>query len=75
MVTSPNGARGSQPSLVPGVVLLVLAAVLIVVVLVKPDMPSWLRTIIAVLAIVVVLALLVYAFVVFRGSTRRGDGR
>lgn len=75
MSPSPDRAGNGQPSLVPGVVLLVLAAVLIVVVLVKPNMPSWLRVTIAVLAIVVVLALLIYAFVVFRGSTRRGDGR
>jgi membrane protein implicated in regulation of membrane protease activity len=56
----------------PGVVLLVLAGVLIIVVLVKPSMPGWLRTVIAILAVLVVLALLVYAYRVFRGSTRRG---
>jgi membrane protein YdbS with pleckstrin-like domain len=60
-----------QPSLVPGTVLLAVAAVLIVLVLVKPDMPGWLRTVIAVLAVLVVIALLVIAFRIFRGTTRR----
>lgn len=65
--TRPAG----QPSLVPGTVLLAVAAVLIVLVLVKPDMPGWLRTGVAVLAVLVVIALLVVAFRVFRGTTRR----
>jgi len=65
-----------QPSLVPGTVLLIVAAVLIVVVLVAPDaMPHWLRVTIAILAVCVVIALLVYSFVVFRATTRRGSGR
>jgi hypothetical protein len=59
---------------VPGIVLLLLAAVLIVVVLVDPGMAPWLRTTVAIASVVVVLALLVYAFRVFRGVTRpRGD--
>ena len=69
----PETPRSKQPSLVPGAVLLVLAGVLIVVVLVKPDMPDWLRTSIAVLAVVVVIGLLAYAFVVFRETTRGGS--
>ena len=68
-----RSADSGQPPLLPGVVLLVLAGVLIVVVLVKPTMPGWLRTAIAILAVLVVLALLVYAYRVFRGSTRRGS--
>jgi hypothetical protein len=58
--------------LVPGTVLLGIAAVLIVIVLVKPDMPGWLRAAIAIVAVLVVIALLVIAFRVFRGATRRG---
>jgi len=69
----PSSARSRQPSLVPGAALLVLAGVLIVVVLVKPDMPGWLRTSIAILAVVVVIGLLAYAFVVFRETTRGGS--
>jgi len=62
--------------LVPGTVLLIVAAVLIVVVLVAPDsMAHWLRVTIAILAVCVVIALLVYSFVVFRATTRRGSGR
>lgn len=67
---SGSGAK-RQPSLVPGTVLLGIAAALIALVLVKPDMPSWLRTVIAVAAVVVVVALLAIAFMVFRGTTRR----
>jgi len=69
----PETPRSKQPSLVPGAVLLVLAGVLIVIVLVKPDMPDWLRTTIAILAVVVVIGLLAYAFVVFRETTRGGS--
>ena len=67
----PGSGQPKLPSLVPGVVLLGLAAVLIVVVLVKPDMPPWLKVTIAIVALLVVLALLIYAFRVFRGVTRR----
>ena len=63
------------PSLVPGVVLLVLAGVLIVITLIKPDLPRWLTITIAVAAIVVVIALLIYAFRVFRDVTRPGGSR
>ncbi len=59
-----------RPSLIPGTALLAVAAALIVVVLVKPNMPHWMRAAIAVLAVLVVVALLVIAFMVFRGSTR-----
>lgn len=63
------------PSLVPGVVLLVLAGVLIVVTLLKPDFPRWLTVTIAVLAVVVVIALLLYAFKAFRDVTKPGGSR
>jgi hypothetical protein len=77
VVTEPNPTgRGrpepGQPPLLPGVILLIVAALLIIVVLIKPSMPGWLRTVIAIVAVLVVLALLVYAYRVFRGSTRRG---
>ncbi|TKV61090.1 hypothetical protein FDO65_05445 [Nakamurella flava] len=77
-MTTPEPAPLSEPkppSLVPGVVLLGLAAVLIVVVLIKPAMPDWLNTTIAVLAVAVVIALLGYAVWVFRATTRRGRAR
>jgi hypothetical protein len=62
------------PSLVPGVVLLALAAVLIVVVLVgNPDtMPAGLKTGIVIAAIAVIVALLGYAVYVFHATTKRG---
>ena len=50
-MTSPHDPGRSRPdhsepakppSLVPGVVLLVLAGVLIVITLIKPDLPRWL---------------------------------
>jgi uncharacterized membrane protein len=68
----PLNRRRRGPSLVPGVVLLVLAAILMVVVVLKPDMPGWATTTVAVLAIAVVIALLVYAFAVYLSMTRRG---
>jgi len=64
-----------QPSLAPGVVLLALAAVLIVVTLIKPDLPRWLTVSVAVAAVLVVIALLIYAFRVFRDVTRPGGPR
>jgi membrane protein YdbS with pleckstrin-like domain len=67
-----TGGPDRQPSLVPGTVLLGIAGVLIVIVLVKPDMPDWLRASIAIVAVLVVIALLVIAFRVFRGASRRG---
>ncbi|HEY5880290.1 MAG TPA: hypothetical protein VIU11_15385 [Nakamurella sp.] len=63
------------PSLAPGVVLLILAGVLIVITLIKPDLPQWLTITIAVAAILVVIALLIYAFRVFRDVTRPGGSR
>ena len=76
MSTEPRPGRsepgpGGPPSLIPGVVLLGVAAILIVVVLVKPDMPQWLKVTIAIAAVLVVVALLIYAFRVFRGVSRR----
>ena len=71
--SSESSSRSKQPSLAPGAALLVLAGVLIVIVLVKPDMPDWLRTTVAILAVVVVIGLLAYAFVVFRETTRGGS--
>jgi hypothetical protein len=62
------------PSLVPGVVLLALAAVLIVVVLVSnPNtMPGGLKTAIVIAAIAVIVALIGYAVYVFHATTKRG---
>ena len=82
-MTSPNtpaeptgpAEPAKPPSLVPGVVLLVLAGALIVITLVKPDLPHWLTITIAVAAIVVVILLLIYAFRVFRDVTRPGGSR
>lgn len=73
--TDPARRTGGQPSLVPGVVLLAVAAALIVVVLIDPAMPDWLRRTIAIVAVCVVVALLGYAIWVFRRSTRSGGGR
>jgi len=71
--TNPeNREPAKPPSLIPGVVLLVLAAVLIVITLLKPDFPRWLTVTIAALAVVVVVALLIYAFKVFRDVTNPG---
>lgn len=69
-LNKPTGPK--PPSLVPGVTLLGLAAILMIVVLVKPDMPSWLKTTIAILAILVVLVLLAYAFRLFLSIQRGG---
>ena len=63
------------PSLVPGVVLMAIAAVLMVVVIINPDMPSWLRTTIATAAIVVVVALIGYGVYVARSAGRKGAAR
>jgi membrane protein YdbS with pleckstrin-like domain len=78
-VTNPSGPAGpaeptgaKPPSVVPAAILLGLAAVLIVVVLIKPAMPQWLRISIAILAVLVVIALLVYAAKLFRDNARRG---
>ena len=67
-----GGSTPKQPSVVPASVLLGLAAVLIVVVLIKPNMPSWLKLTIVLVALLVVIALLVYAVILFRETTRRG---
>jgi hypothetical protein len=67
-----QAAGPKQPSVVPAAILLGLAAVLIVVVLIKPSMPTWLKLSIAVLAILVVIALLIYAFLLFRDNSKRG---
>ena len=60
------------PSVLPGMVLLVLAAVLIVIVLINPEMESWLRITIAVLAVLTVLGLLGFAFKLFRHTMTGG---
>ena len=79
MTSSHTPAGPSEPakppSLVPGVVLLVLAGVLIVITLIKPDLPRWLTVSIAVAAILVVVLLLIYAFRVFRDVTKPGGSR
>lgn len=71
---TPQQPTRNEPSLVPGVVLLALAAVLIVVVLVTKnmEMAGWLRASIAAVAIAVVLALLGYAGFVMLRLARRG---
>ncbi len=78
-MTGPNDEPAERapkpPSLVPGVVLLIVAGVLIVITLIKPDLPRWLTICIAVAAIVVVVLLLIYAFRVFRDVTRPGGSR
>jgi uncharacterized membrane protein len=78
-VTSPADDRDPKPakpaSLVPGVVLLILAGVLIVITLIKPDLPQWLTITIAIAAVAVVILLLIYAFRVFRDVTRPGGSR
>jgi hypothetical protein len=51
-----------------------VAAALIVVTLIKPDLPRWLTVCIAVAAVLVVIALLIYAFRVFRDVTTRPGG-
>jgi hypothetical protein len=69
-----NGTAAKQPSLVAGMTMLGLAGVLMVVVLINPPMPDWLRVVIVVVALVTVGALLVYAMLLFR-TTKRGGGR
>ena len=71
----PEPGAAKPPSLVPGVVLLVLAGILIVITLIKPDLPRWLTVSIAVAAILVVVLLLIYAFRVFRDVTKPGGSR
>lgn len=61
-----------QPSVVPAAVLLGLAAVLIVVVLIKPSMSQGLKVALVILVLLVVVALLVYAAILFRDNSRRG---
>jgi uncharacterized protein involved in cysteine biosynthesis len=74
MADVPGGAPQGpqQPSVVPAAILLGLAAVLIVVVLIKPSMPQWLKITVALLAVLVVIALLVYAAVLFRTAAKGG---
>lgn len=66
----PRAPHG--PSLVPGMVLLAVAAALIVLVLINPEMPDWMRRTVAAVAIVVVVTLLGYAIWVMRATMRRG---
>ena len=61
------------PNLAVGMGLLGLAAVLIVVVLINPSMPGWLRVVVAVLSVLVVAVLGAYAVVLFRAA--KGDRR
>ncbi len=65
-----DGRGRRPPSVVPGIVVLGLAAVLIVVVLVNPGMPHWLRLTIAIVSVVMVLLLLGYAVRLFLTTTR-----
>lgn len=64
-----------QPSLAVGMTLLVLAGVLIVVVLVQPTMAPWLKIAIAALAVLVVIALLVFSVLLVRSTKQAGRGR
>ena len=70
--TDPAGEPGpaKPPSAVPGIVLLGVTAAMIVVVLIKPDMPGWLRVSVSIISVVLVMVLLVYAFRLFRTATR-----
>ncbi|SDP43755.1 hypothetical protein SAMN04515671_4230 [Nakamurella panacisegetis] len=69
----PNGTTPPrEPSVVPAVILLGFAAVLIVVVLVKPSMSYGLKLTITLVAVAMVVALLVYAVFLFRTLAKRG---
>ncbi len=72
-IPDPDGSTPpKEPSVVPAVILLGLAAVLIVVVLVKPSMSYGLKLTITLVAVVMVVALLVYAVFLFRTLAKRG---
>lgn len=71
-MSKPESGGPKPPSLVPGVVLLALAAILIVVVLINPPMASWGKSVVAAVAVGVVVALLGYAVYVFHSTTKRG---
>ena len=71
MSTPPQDGRGRKPpSVVPGIVVLGLAAVLIVVVLINPGMPQWLRVSIAIVSVLMVVLLLGYAVRLFLTTSR-----
>lgn len=70
--TGGSSSGNKPPSLVPGVVLLGVAAALIVVLIVNPEMSDGARKIVAGISIAVVIALLGYAGYVFYASTKRG---
>ncbi len=72
--TGSQPRRTAPPSVTVGMTLLVLAAVLIVVVLVQPTMPGWLKAVIGVLAVAVVVALMFYAFTLWK-STQKAPRR
>lgn len=63
------------PSIVPGVVLLTLGAVLIVVLLVAPDMPGWARITLVIVAIVLVVVLLAWSVRLFRVASGKAGRR
>ena len=67
--------RPNEPNVAIGMSLLVVAGVLIVVVLVQPAMSSGLKTTIAILAILVVVALLAYAVRLWMSTRRGGRGQ
>lgn len=73
----PDGPtdRPKQPSLAVGMTLLVLAGVLIVVVLIQPEMAPWLKISIAVLAVLTVIALIAFSFLLVRSTKPAGRGR
>ena len=68
-IPAPEALTSRQvrpPSLWVGMTLLGLAGVLIVIVLINPAMPGWLRVVVAVLAVLVVVVLIGYAAYLFR---------
>ena len=72
---APPGGPGQRrpPSLAMGFSLLTTAAALIVIVAVNPAFPSVLRVVIAVIAVAVVIALLIWSFFLFRTTQRWRD--
>lgn len=69
---APKPTGPKPPPLVPGVVLLVVAAGLMAVLLINPAMSDGMRRTIAIASVAVVVALLGYAIFVFTVSRNRG---
>ncbi|AZI58169.1 hypothetical protein EH165_08460 [Nakamurella antarctica] len=73
-MTNPKQAP-KQPSLIPGISLLTLGAVLIIVLLINPNMSPGTKAVIAVLVVLVVLALLAFAIRMWLKASRPGGSR